>query len=164
MLTAGSMSTSPAIDFDFAASSGKRTAYETIKISRGFFNVSCIFVDTYSAAKETSYHYVSGAINVYPGIAYVIAKVFSRKEQMKSVVQVLPSGDSFSRAGRDMSVNPWCQTSLTTHKPILEPTDSINPQACCRCFSSWFMESFPLCLSDIRSASSGVKYGKWYLT
>lgn len=100
---------------------------------------------------------------------YMITKVLPRKEQMKPVVQVLPSSNSFSRTKRytsaksPMSIHFNLKLQHTTHNPIFEPTASINPHACCRCFSSWFIESFPRCLSDMRSASSGVKYGKWYL-
>ena len=46
-----------------------------------------------------------------------------------------------------------------THNPILAPTDSANPQACCRDFSSWDVDSFPRCFSESLTTSYGVKYG-----
>jgi hypothetical protein len=49
-----SKSTSPPGCFDFAASSGNRTEYETARSSRGFFSVSCSLVETYRAARATS--------------------------------------------------------------------------------------------------------------
>ena len=66
------MSISPPIAFALAARSGKRTAYEAIRMSRVFFKVSCILHDTKSAAKQTSYAIFSelGEANKIEGRAW----------------------------------------------------------------------------------------------
>jgi hypothetical protein len=43
-----------------------------MRISRGFFNVSCIFVDTYKAAKEAYWGEVSVTAASYTGRAQVV--------------------------------------------------------------------------------------------
>ena len=86
-LTAGSISTSPATDFDLAASSGNRTAYETIRISLGFFKVSCILVETYSAASETSWRGLYEIIAPKHDLrTYSVAEILSGEEEMKTVI------------------------------------------------------------------------------
>ena len=55
MFTSGSIVTSPPMALDFAARSGKRIAYDTIRRSCGFLRVSCILVETYKAASVTSW-------------------------------------------------------------------------------------------------------------
>ena len=49
------METSPLMAFDLAATSGKRTAYNTVKMSGGFLSASCILVEAYSAARVASW-------------------------------------------------------------------------------------------------------------
>lgn len=104
--------------------------------------------------------------------AYMITEILSRKEKVKSVVEILCSSNGFAWAmwvSFSIRSEPCAtrnRTSLLewTYNPIFDPTASMNPQACWRCFSSWLTDSFPRCRSDIRSTSSGVKYGRWYLT
>lgn len=82
---------------------------------------------------------------------------------MKSVIQILCSGDSFP--GTDRPLITHCRAGrgkYKTHKPILAPTASMNPHACCVAFASCVTESLPRCFSDRYSTSAGVKYGWWY--
>lgn len=62
--------------------------------------MSCIFVDTYSAARHTSC--AGERIIVYGTVeyneAYNIVEVFPWKVQVKSVIQVLRCSDGSSRA------------------------------------------------------------------
>ena len=83
--TLGSISISPP-SLDFAASSGKRTAYEAMRISRGFFKVSCILVETYSDASDTSCDYVRLTAKRSRSQTHVQPLVFAWKEQMEPVV------------------------------------------------------------------------------
>lgn len=70
-------------------------AYEAANSSRGFLRVSCILVETYKAARATSYKALRSQVSDIWWTAHVEAKVFSWKEKMETVVQTLAGRDCF---------------------------------------------------------------------
>lgn len=102
---------------------------------------------------------------------HLITEILPLEEKVESVVQVLRRRDRLSGAmkggerkwrGKVVSVSnlrrelAW----MDTHNPILAPTDSRKPQACCLALSSWDVDNFPRCFSESLTTSYGVKYGR----
>jgi hypothetical protein len=76
---------------------------------------------------------------------------------MEPVVQVLRRRDRLSRAVEKKNYfSVWTDvllSSVDTHNPILAPTDSAKPQACCLAFSSCDVDNFPRCFSESLTTS-----------
>lgn len=90
---------------------------------------------------------------------HLITEILPREEEVKPVVQVLCRRNRLSGTaeprGKDCVGSGTQQAALEwgTHNPILAPTDSMNPQACCLAFSSWDVDNFPRCFSESLTTS-----------